>query len=193
MFESNKVANTSVNPDPPQDGVDSQIVSPKVESMFLSAKENEKLLQDEAGTLTTTPNVQKLVKKKMKKLGKIARHKTRKIRGAPTRVNFSDRELEKQQAEVDKWRGKWMKSGPEGSLQGETSHINMFNDEDLTAQDFVKALSFQVPIGNLYEFVDHYAENETNELCAVLLRVADKNLRELVGNEYVLKVWNKQG
>jgi len=80
-------------------------------------------------------------------------------------------------------------------LIGETSSIRLFNKEDPTASHFIRSTAYQIPLDTLYEFQECIANNEANDLCAVIHKIKAHELRKLVGmnNEYVLQVWNKRG
>jgi len=65
-------------------------------------------------------------KKESKFTGKVkakkhSQQKQKRVRGVSTRVKLTEKDLKKQLSRVQKNRNMWMTSGPEGSLQGETS------------------------------------------------------------------------
>jgi len=88
-----------------------------------------------------------------------------------------------------------MKEASDESFQGGITDVKLFNTENPSSSDYVKATSYQIGIGELYKFVDHNAQNQANNLCSVILKARKRELQKEIGaqNKYILKVWNKEG
>jgi len=59
--------------------------------------------------------------------------------------------------------------------------------------EMLKSMSFDININKLYSLEQAFCDNQFNEYCAVLLRVENKQLRQVLGGKYLVQVWNKQG
>jgi len=59
--------------------------------------------------------------------------------------------------------------------------------------EMLKSMSFDININKLYRLEQAFCDNEHNEYCAVLLRIENRQLRQELGGNYLIQVWNKQG
>ena len=62
-----------------------------------------------------------------------------------------------------------------------------------SAKDYMNKVMYQVPLNKLYEVMHSCQYNEKGAYCPVQLRVVNEAIKEQIGKEFLLQVWNKRG